>query len=379
MSETREGRARVEFNAALGRPVRSEPLEDLGTSTLVLLRELIGLGDWAGVEELFGYYRRFEINRMLDLFQLWIWESIRWMVVRLGQDAGTAAVADSVRAWTFRTSEEDLDSRLGAVAAALPVALMSHQPLDDIPRGLVLKLLGRESELVCVRATGTDQLPATITDRDSAGVLGGLERYSVAARTLHDDMADCTWALATTVQQMLGEDMIGEFFRETLGPWTKSRTPNTQLSNMTALDSLRYSVEGMRSHFSGPLRDGSISVEENDDYYTLVLDPGGTCERMRRGDPLLGTGPRTEPPYNFGVTEQPHPWSWGKAGVGLYCAHCCVVNEILPMEQLGKPKRITEYPDDADKPCRWLIYKDWQEMPNRYRTRVGLGDTEPTG
>jgi len=122
MSETREGRARVEFNAALGRPVRSEPLEDLGTSTLVLLRELIGLGDWAGVEELFGYYRRFEINRMLDLFQLWIWESIRWMVVRLGQDAGTAAVADSVRAWTFRTSEGTSTPGCGRSAGSAHVA-----------------------------------------------------------------------------------------------------------------------------------------------------------------------------------------------------------------------------------------------------------------
>jgi hypothetical protein len=91
--------------------------------------------------------------------------------------------------------------------------------------------------------------------------------------------------------------------------------------------------------------------------------PGGGG-RMRRDG-------RTEEPYRFGVTERAHDWSWNREGVCLYCAHCAVVNEILPIESLGAPMRVTEHPEDAREPCRWTIYKSPELVPDWAYERVG--------
>lgn len=367
-------RGGVEHSEVLGRPVRSDPVAHLGRSTLFPIREAVAAERWEDCEVLLEYYRVQEIERMLDLYQLWLWVSLRWIAERLEPTQSVADVlVGTLERWVpTQVDDEATHDRLVDTGARMDGLLPALDPKDDAARVLVFRALGRSAEAEQVRRIGREQLPAALASRDAARLLDLLDQYVGAARAIHDDYSDWTWALATWVQQQYGEDTVEVYFRATLGPWTKSRTPSSQLRQMSALDNLRYTVEGMRAHFSGDERDGSIVVEERDDAYVLVLDPGGTCERMRRGDPLAGTGPRTEPPYSFGVTERAHPWSWGKAGVGLYSAHCCLVNEILPMEELGFPKRITECPDDDAGACRWLIYKDWGQLPASYFERVGL-------
>lgn len=55
----------------------------------------------------------------------------------------------------------------------------------------------------------------------------------------------------------------------------------------------------------------------------------------------------------------------------LYCSHCSLVNEILPIENFGYPNRITEYPENPGDPCTWYIYKDPDDIPEEYYTRIG--------
>ena len=66
-----------------------------------------------------------------------------------------------------------------------------------------------------------------------------------------------------------------------------------------------------------------------------------------------------------------HDWTWGKKGVCLYCAHCSLVNEILPIEHYGKPGRVTEYPENPGDPCVWYIYKNPDDIPEEFYTRIG--------
>jgi hypothetical protein len=47
------------------------------------------------------------------------------------------------------------------------------------------------------------------------------------------------------------------------------------------------------------------------------------------------------------------------------------VNEILPIESLGAPMRVTEHPQDAGEPCRWTIYKARELVPDWAYERVG--------
>ena len=107
----------------------------------------------------------------------------------------------------------------------------------------------------------------------------------------------------------------------------------------------------------------------------MSFDPCGSGGRARRGDPAQGVPTGLERP-EFGYSEEPHDWTWGEQGVCLYCSHCSLVNEILPIERLGFPMRVTEYPASPDDKCRWILYRDPREIPAEAYERVGK--TKPT-
>jgi hypothetical protein len=160
----------------------------------------------------------------------------------------------------------------------------------------------------------------------------------------------------------LGEERMDEVFRVTQGRWVSERY--AALADMTPQESFELTIEGMRGHFTGPGRRGRIEVTDEDDRWVLSFDPCGSGGRMRRDG-------REEEPFRFAVTERAHDWSWNREGVCLYCAHCAVVNEILPIETLGAPMRVTENPRDPGDPCTWTIYKSPELVPDWAYERVG--------
>ena len=85
----------------------------------------------------------------------------------------------------------------------------------------------------------------------------------------------------------------------------------------------------------------------------------------------MGSGSRYDAPYEFMTVEGAYDWSWNEEGVCAYCTHCSVVNQILPIEGIGRPMRLTEYPQDPGDPCRWIIYKDGREVADLAYTAVG--------
>ena len=86
-------------------------------------------------------------------------------------------------------------------------------------------------------------------------------------------------------------------------------------------------------------------------------------------------GARPGPPYGFAVTTEPHDWAWNKVGVCAYCVHCCLLNELTPIDRLGYPTRVIDppvWPDDrADPTCTWWVYKDPSLVPDAVYRRVG--------
>jgi hypothetical protein len=86
------------------------------------------------------------------------------------------------------------------------------------------------------------------------------------------------------------------------------------------------------------------------------------------------TPPRTEPPFNFGVTKEKHDFAWNKKGVCYYCSNCCVVLQLKPIDAFGYPVRVVEpptYPSNIAAKCTWHIYKDPANVPERYYEDVG--------
>ncbi|MDO8568184.1 MAG: hypothetical protein Q7R57_05650 [Dehalococcoidales bacterium] len=85
-----------------------------------------------------------------------------------------------------------------------------------------------------------------------------------------------------------------------------------------------------------------------------------------------GTGGRLRQAKKVAVTAKAHPWSWGRSGVSLYCTHCCIMWEILPIELRGYPVKLCLYRDNPEEPCVQLVYKRPELIPEDYYRKLGV-------
>lgn len=192
-------------------------------------------------------------------------------------------------------------------------------------------------------------------------------------RSMHNVLTDWVWALLTWVAREYGEDEAGRALIDSTAAWARPRYGTTYEipRNLSVEERVQQTVEAMHTHLPFNPNGKPVEIVEEEDRFVLRFDPCGSGGRMRRGDPSDGTGARTDPPYNFLTTRQPHDWSWGKTGVCLYCAHCALVNEIWAIDAMGFPFRVTNPPDDPDQPCVWHIYKRPEDVPAEVYERVG--------
>ena len=142
-------------------------------------------------------------------------------------------------------------------------------------------------------------------------------------------------------------------------------------------------INACRGHLSGPERKGDCKIDEYDDRLVLTFSPCGSGGRTYLGDENTGTGPRLAPPYGHKVTTEKHDWAWNKKGVCLYCAHCCLFAERVPMQMYGYPTRMIDPPvwngDETGQVCSWTIYKRLEDIPEHAYARVGLKKPDVPG
>jgi hypothetical protein len=187
-------------------------------------------------------------------------------------------------------------------------------------------------------------------------------------KRLHDGFCDWIYSLLTYIADQFGEEELYKTLRFNAKEW-KSVVDLIPL--VTVEEFVQFNAETVRTHRCGPGEKGNFTVTEEPDRFIMSFDPCGAGGRMRRVGQLDKSPPRTEPPFNFGKTKKAYPWSWGKKGVLYYCLHCCVMSEIMPIEWVGFPVRVCEYPDNPADPCAWIFYKEPQLIPEKYYTRVG--------
>jgi hypothetical protein len=201
-----------------------------------------------------------------------------------------------------------------------------------------------------------------------------LESGRVEQQLMMDHMVDWAWGMLTWVQRENGEQAVERIMRDTLGPYVASRYGN--LLDLTFDERVALTIEAMRGHLSGPGRRGSMDVDRTADRVVISFDPCGTGGNARRGDPDRGIAPATERP-ELGFSSDAHDWTWNEEDVCLYCSHCALVNEILPIETLGFPLRVTDYPKNPGDKCRWTLYADPADIPAIAYERVGKKKPSP--
>jgi len=323
MSET----SQLVYSDKLGRHLRTGSAASLGVSTTQLAVEALADGRPADAAAYVPYLIG-ETERIYGIFCLWLTE---------------------LRAYAEQWLPE-VDAHYQRIA----VALGCEPPMQQSAT--------LSEELLAACSTAIETADCDALARHLAAIREELRR-------VHDAQAEWCWALLTLLRDELGEDRMDDVLRKTEEEWVTARY--AALSEMTPRELFELTIEGMRGHLTGPDRMGEIQVTEDDEKFVLSFDPCGSGGRMRRGDAVRGQPPAAERPGLFGATNAAHDWSWNEEGVCLYCAHCAVVNEILPIERIGSPMRVTEHPASAEDPCRWTIYKSPGAVPDEAYRRVG--------
>jgi hypothetical protein len=342
------------WSDGLSKRIRTGGWEDQVVSTITKIAEALADGRGEEAAQLLEYFME-EAQVVHNIYLVWFPRFRAWL-----EEAGVEAT--------------ELDGQLDRLAELL--ALPGGQPFDP---DVAWSDLGARSRLLAGRMR-------TIAT-DVAEPLEELDAVREDWRRLHDRWADLLSGVLTFVAQRFGEDALEDCYRFVLEPYIDERYMVYDLRRHdyadTVFRNLYTTVEAMRAHLCGPDRLGDIELEEHDDRWEFRFDPCGSGGRVLRGDEVEGSGPRPEPPYEFGVTSRRHDWAWNEKGVCYYCAHCCFALERLPAERWGHPVRVVDpplYQGPGVPPeplrCKWTVYKTVEAIPAAAYERIGM--TKPT-
>ena len=324
----------------------------------------------------------------------------------LGRDARTGPWAELARG-TFRLARECADTGRGNEAAELlRVAVLEAEELHDIygrwPQQVLEWLRDQgvtdaelTAQLTRLRTLiGDDAMDAfeegwdrylTLTNRAAAacraGTPDGPNRIEVTRQhwqRVHDGAVDRLYGVLDVAVRLRGERCLLEVWNLLMAPWYDVHAERLDLDRQEWSESARQLrvaiLDGFHAHLTGPGRQGDVELLEEEDRWGFRFAPCGSGGRTLSGSESPG-GPRPDPPFNFSVTTERHDWAWNKTGVCSYCVHCCLLNELVPIDRLGYPTRIVDppvWPDDrADPRCTWWVYKDPSLVPDEVYTRVG--------
>lgn len=349
------GDVSIEFSEVLGRRARLGAWEDQKVSTYRIIRSALeeGRGDVAADH---AHYFTDEANVCFSLYRQWI-RDLRAFLASRGVSADEVSAID-----------EEVRSKL---------ALPDGSPFEPFRQWDAVLAAQRRLIAACHRG-----------DVDEG--LGALDEMKELWRQGHDRDVDHTYGLMSAIQERFGAEGIAAMYQELLVPlfaWRYQKFDVDRFPWDEGLEVLMLvACEAMRGHLVGPERTGDFELIELEDRYVLRFDPCGSGGRTLRGDSIEGTPARMEPPYNWGVAQEPASWNHFTPGVCLYCAHCVVLMEEIPIDRFGYPVRAVTPPvygqtedDGQPKKCTWEMFKDPTAVPEEYYTRVGRSKPDVFG
>jgi hypothetical protein len=335
------------FSDALGRRVRMGSWEDQKISTYRKIHEAIDAADWSFAAQLANYFVE-EASVCYGIYRQWI------------PDLNAFLAENGVAKADIAAANERIVATL-----AFP---------DGTPWNLRTQWHAVHEQC--------EELVGHIFREEGAEAHAKLDQLKETWRQCHDRDVDHTYGLMSEIVERLGEAAIGRMWEKVLLPLFAWRYEKFDIDKYPWDDGLEVlmlvACEAMRGHLVGPERTGDFELTETDDRYILRFDPCGSGGRMIRGDVIEGTPPRTEPPYEWSVSQEPHTWNHGKTGVCHYCTHCVFLMEEIPIDRFGYPVRVIDppaqgetEPDGSPKKCQWQMFKDPTAVPEEYYERVG--------
>lgn len=313
----------VRFSATLGRELRQDPPRQLGVPSEDLI--LLALARGARPDALsLAHYLLDEFTVTFEtVLNGWLTQLLDYALARLG------------------ISETDL----------------LRVPRKDVWDGLFA--LGRR-----FHAEAVDKLESS----DDAGAELALAHVRMTFRLLNDETVRFIQDILTALADAYGEDEPIRALRKPYDLIWRKRYGSWE--QLTALERLQLSCEGMRTHFGGQKRRGEFRVVEEHDRYRMIFAPCGTGGVLRRGDPENGAAPWD----THGRNTIPKPYSWQRTDVPWYCMHCSLYLEHWPAEDYGHPLRPVLWINDPARAetTEWFVYKDGYGPRPDDLARLGL-------
>jgi hypothetical protein len=224
---------------------------------------------------------------------------------------------------------------------------------------IVVDLLLPYNEQVFRReqAAISERIKAAITAGDREGALRLLEeKRERQYRPIHDALIDFKASTYDYMLRHFGEQQLYDCQRQLV---EGQRRGFESWEHMSVADFLRAAT------FIFALHLGKTTVTEDDEKYTVTLDPCGTGLKMAR------TG-QVEPEGRHARVATPQPMTFQRAGFPAYCAHCAVWNEIACIEWFGHSQWVFEPWQQPGDACRWFLYKDPNNIPAEHWTMFGF-------
>lgn len=339
MTET-ETTGVVAYEPSLGRPARVGSWDELARGTFRVAVERLDRGDWQAAAELVEISVA-EAEELRDVYERWPVSIRQWIESR-------GIAADLLDEATSRLTALIGERAMGGIEAEWPAFVAA---VDD-----------------AARACRT-QLP---------GAAAAIETARTVWQGVHDRAVDRVSGLIDIAVTTVGEHALGDLWDALMADWYAVHEQRYALSNQpweTSAHQLMIAiVDGFHAHLAGTGRQGDIEIITEPTRIGFRFAPCGSGGRSL--DARITDGvPRAGGPFGFAVTTARHDWAWNTVGICSYCVHCCLLNEVMPIDRLGFPTRVidapTWNPDNPVTECTWWVYRDPADVPDHVYERVG--------
>jgi hypothetical protein len=209
---------------------------------------------------------------------------------------------------------------------------------------------------------------------DTAKARKYLVRQNEIKNFLHDSYLNWIVRLMTLIYEQWGEDAAVAAVRKTVEPFATVGAMKHEIVKEGGLRAwIEQSIDIWRVHASYP----GLTVTEDDEKVTINLAPCGSGGQLINAGLFEGDTPQ------YARLKKPGPHTWGETEVPVYCSHCSLVHEIMPMEGYGQGAQLWvhggPFPKRPGDPCVHHYYKDPSKIPAKYYERFNKAKEPSTG
>ena len=218
--------------------------------------------------------------------------------------------------------------------------------------------LFRDDELREMEKRSVDRLVEAVDAGDSEGAKKIAQRMYNEFTAMHDLYRDWVTATLSEVGKRFGDEALEAVMNEGVKAWWGPTSARLSDLSQPLAKRIRMFVAGLRGHLQ------PMEIEEDDEKVVIKMLPCGSGGRLVREGKYEG-------PDAFLTVEGAQFLTYGRDEFPVYCAHEPPM-EAIQIDERGSPFVVVEPAHDLKREhCRFLIYKDPENVPEKYSERLG--------